>query len=323
MPLTRRALAAGLLAAPLAAPLAVRRASAQGWPDRPLRIIVSFPPGGSSDLLARAVGRELTAAFGQPVVADNRAGANGTIAAGLVAQAPPDGLTIGLVAIGHAVNPLLYRNLSYDTDRDLAPLSLLARYPQTVLVAPGLPVQDIGGLIRLGRQRMLTYASGGNGSSQHLAGALFASLAGLRLNHVPYRGGAPALLDVMAGTVDMIITQPTLDQLRNGEVRAVAVTSAQRLPWAPTLPTLAEAGLAGYESVAWYGLVAPRGLPPEVAARLSQAIMAAMRSPAVRDVVATQGGEPVGSTAAAFASYIQAERQRYAPLIPAAGIRSD
>jgi tripartite-type tricarboxylate transporter receptor subunit TctC len=314
MRLGRRALAA------LALPGLARAA---GFPERPLRIIVSFPPGGSSDLLARAVGKELATAWGQPVVADNRAGANGTIAGQLIASSPADGYTLGLVAIGHAVNPLLYRSLPYETDRDLVPLCLLATYPQVVLAAPSLPVRDMAGLLRLARERPLTYASGGNGSSQHLAGALLAHMAGVPMSHVPYRGGAPALLDVVAGTVDLILTQPPLSMLRNGEVRPLAVTSARRLPWLAELPTLGESGLPGYESVAWYGLVAPRGLPPEVQQRLADGIAHAVRGEAVREVVASQGGEPVGSTPAAFAAFIQAERQRYAAIVSDARMTND
>lgn len=315
---TRRALAATLLAAP-----ALAQGNTPPWPDRPIRIIVSFPPGGSSDLIARAVGKEMSATLNQTVVADNRAGANGTIAAALTAASAPDGYTLCLVALGHAVNPSLYPSLPYDTARDFTPLSLLATYPQVVLVPPGSPARDIPGLIALARQRTVTYASGGNGSSQHLAGALFARMAGVTLNHVPYRGGAPALLDVVAGTVDMIITQPSLSMLTSGELRPLAVTSAQRQPWAPAVPTLAEAALPGYESVAWYGLVAPRGLAAPVLARLSAAIMAAVRTPAAHEVIASQGGEPAGTTPEAFAAHITREAQRYAGIVAATEMKAD
>ncbi len=316
MTATRRGLAlAGLgLAVPF---------PALAWPDRPMRIIVSFAPGGSSDLLARAVGKEFSTAWGQPVVPDNRAGANGTIAGQIVATAEPDGYTLGLVAIGHAVNPLLYRTLPYDTDRDFAPVSLLATFPQVLLVNSRLPVRDVAGLIRLARERPLTYASGGNGSSQHLAGALFARMAGITLNHIPYRGGAPALIDVLSGTVDMMITQPTLSMLRSGEVRPLAVTSPERQAWLPEVPTLGESGLAGYQSLAWYGLVAPRGLPEDVLRRLGEASMQAVRSETVREVIANQGGEPAGSTPEQFAAFIQTERQRYAPIVSSTEMRSE
>lgn len=316
MSVTRRGLTlAGLgLAAPL---------PALAWPDRPLRIIVPFAPGGSSDLLARAVGKEFTTAWGQPAVPDNRAGANGTIAGQIVATAAPDGYTLGLVAIGHAVNPLLYRTLPYDTDRDFTPLSLLATFSQVLLVNSRLPARDVAGLIRLARERPLTYASGGNGSSQHLAGALFARMAGITMSHIPYRGGAPALLDVVSGTADMIITQPPLSMLRSGEIRPLAVTSPERQAWLPEVPTLGESGLAGYQSLAWYGLVAPRGLPEDLLHRLSEATVQAVRGEAAREVIANQGGEPAGTTPEQFATFIQAERQRYAPIVSAAEMRPE
>lgn len=234
------------------------------YPNKPVRIIISFPPGGASDSLARAVGKELSEMWGQPVIPENRGGANGVIAAQLLSKAAPDGYTLGLVAIGHAINPLLYKNIPYDTDQDFTPVSLIATYPLAVLVPKGSAATDIKSFISAARSsdKAMTYGSGGNGSSQHLAGALFTRMAGLEMLHIPYRGGAQALMDTAAGTVDSIITLPPLPMIKEGTVRALAVTSADRVSWLPDVPTLAEQGIVGYESVAWYGLMAPKGIPP-------------------------------------------------------------
>ncbi|GAA4339431.1 tripartite tricarboxylate transporter substrate binding protein [Pigmentiphaga soli] len=295
------------------------------YPDKPVRIIISFPPGGASDSLARAIGKELSDAWHQTVIPENRGGANGVIAAQMLAKAPADGYTLGLVAIGHAINPLLYKNLPYDTDADFQPISLIATYPMAVLVPPGSPAKDLKSLIALAKSSPapMTYASGGNGSSQHLAGALFAKMAGLNLTHVPYKGGAPALKDVAAGNVDMIVTLPSLPMLQSGMVRALAMTSPKRALALPDVPTLSELALPGYQSVAWYGLVAPKGLPPDVLRKLSEATIRAVHSKTVRDVSATQGGEPAGSTPEEFAAFIKAERARYEPIIREANITAE
>ena len=195
---------------------AIARAQAQ-YPDKQIRMVIPFAAGGTTDLLARAIGQHMTEAWGQPVVADNRAGANGVIAAEIVAKSPGDGYTLRLVAMGHATNPLIYKKLPYDTDKDFTPISLVATFPQLVMVHPSVPAQTPGRARSRWRRRRhppLTYASGGNGSSQHLAGALFAHMAGIKMTHVAYKGGNPALLDLMAGNVDMMIIQPDLARLR-------------------------------------------------------------------------------------------------------------
>ncbi|PZW46629.1 tripartite-type tricarboxylate transporter receptor subunit TctC [Humitalea rosea] len=321
MNITRRALPAlGLLAA------GARGATAQGiFPDRVVRMIVPFPAGGATDAVARAVGREFQTSWGQPVVPENRPGANGTIAGQLIARSPADGYTLGLVAIGHAINPFMYANIPYDTDRDFTPIGLLATYPLAVLVPGASPIRDIEGLIHLAKTRAtpLTYASGGNGSSQHLATALFANMAGINLVQVPYRGGAPALMDTVAGNVDLIVTLPPVPMIQSGMMRALAVTSRQRLSWLPDVPTLAEAGLPRYESVAWYGLVGPAGMPPDLLRQISEATVRAVASQTLRNALAPQGGEPASSTPEEFVAFLQAERRRYEVIMAAGSITPD
>ncbi|HTR82851.1 MAG TPA: tripartite tricarboxylate transporter substrate binding protein [Reyranella sp.] len=314
--LKRRAFLGGLALAPAAA-------RGEGYPDKPIRMIVPFAAGGTTDLLARALGAHLTQAWGQTVISDNRPGANGVIAGEQVAKAAPDGYTLELVAMGHATNPLIYKKLPYDTDRDFTPISLIATYPQLVMVHPSVPAKTLPELLALAKKSdpPLTYASGGNGSSQHLAGALFAHMAGINLTHVAYKGGNPALQDLMAGNVSMMIIQPNSPaQVRSGKVRALAVSSKTRSSDYPDLPTVDEAGVPGYQSVAWYGLVAPKGLPAELLSKISAEVSRAGQSDAVKSVVATQSGVMVASTPDAFADFIKSERARYAGIVRDAGM---
>ena len=307
-----------------AAALAPGLVRAQGqFPEKQIRMVIPFAPGGTTDLLARAVGQHMQETWGQPVVADNRAGANGVVAGEIVAKAASDGYTLSTVAMGHAINPLIYKKLPYDGVNDFTPISLLATFPQLVLVHPSLPVKTLGELIELARKspKPLTYGSDGNGSSQHLAGALFAHMAGLTLTHVAYKGGNPAQLDLMAGNLDMMIIQPNAKEVvTSGKLRALAVSSPRRSPDYPDVPTVAEAGLPGYQSVAWYGLVGPKNLAPELLKRLSAETIRAVAAPAVRAVIATQGGVAVGGTPAEFDDFISAERKRYETIVKAAGM---
>ncbi len=316
----RSAFLAGLAAAALSP--ALGRAQG-GYPDRQIRMVIPFAPGGTTDLLARAVGHHLQEAWGQPVVADNRAGANGVVAGDIVAKAAGDGYTLSTVAMGHAINPLIYRKLPYDGVNDFTPISLLATFPQLVLVHPSLPVKTLPELIDFARKspKPLTYGSGGNGSSQHLAGALFAHMAGLTMTHVAYKGGNPAQLDLMAGNLDLVIMQPNSKEVvTSGKLRALAVSSPQRSPDYPDVPTVAEAAVPGYQSVAWYGLVAPKNMPDAVLAKLSAETIRAVAAPAARGVIATQGGVAVGGTPAEFADFIVAERKRYEAIVREAGM---
>jgi tripartite-type tricarboxylate transporter receptor subunit TctC len=309
----------GLAAAALA-PSLVR---AQGYPEKQIRMVIPFSPGGTTDLLARAVGQHMQETWGQVVVADNRAGANGVVAGEIVAKAPADGYTLSTVAMGHAINPLIYKKLPYDGVNDFTPISLLATFPQLVLVHPSLPVKTLGELIDLAKKspKPLTYGSGGNGSSQHLAGALFAHMAGLNLTHVAYKGGNPAQLDLMAGNLDMVIIQPNAKEVvTSGKLRALAVSSTRRSPDYPDVPTVAEAGVPGYQSVAWYGLVGPKNMPADLLKKVSEETIRAVAAPATRSVIATQGGVAVGGTPAEFADFIVAERKRYETIVREAGM---
>jgi len=303
------------------APVAARAQAP--YPDKQVRMVIPFAPGGTTDLLARAVGQHFTTVWGQPVIADNRAGANGVVAGEIVAKAPGDGYTLSVVAMGHAINPLIYKKLPYDGDKDFTPISLIATFPQLVLVHPQVKANTLGELLALAKAASppVTYASGGNGSSQHLAGALLAHMAGLTMTHVAYKGGNPAQLDLMAGNVNMMITQPnSADLVTSGRMRALAVSSTRRSPYYPNLPTVAEAGVPGYQSVAWYGLVGPRDMSEALVKRLADEAVRATKSEAVKGIVASQGGDIAGSSPREFADFIAAERQRYAAIVQAAGM---
>ncbi len=311
----------GLGALAVAAPSIVR---AQGaYPDKQIRMVIPFAPGGTTDLLARAVGRHFQQTWGQTVVADNRAGANGVVAGEIVAKAPGDGYTLSVVAMGHAINPLIYKKLPYDGDKDFTPISLIATFPQLVLVKPALKAGTLGELLALAKSATppITYASGGNGSSQHLAGALLAHMAGVSMTHVAYKGGNPAQADLMAGNVDMMITQPnSKDLVTTGKMRALAVSSTRRSSFYPELPTVDEAGVKGYQSVAWYGLVGPKGMPPALVKKIADETVRAAATEGAKTVVAQQGGDMVASTPAAFAEFILAERKRYETIVRDAGM---
>jgi tripartite-type tricarboxylate transporter receptor subunit TctC len=309
------------LAALALAPAVVR---AQGqFPDKQIRMVIPFAPGGTTDLLARALAQHMSQAWGQTVVADNRAGANGVVAGEIVAKAPGDGYTLSVVAMGHAINPLIYKKMPYDGVNDFTPISLLATFPQLVLVNPAVKANSLPELLQLARTASppITYASGGNGSSQHLAGALLAHMAGLTMTHVAYKGGNPAQLDLMAGNVQMMITQPnSKDLITTGKMRALAVSSAKRSQYYPELPTVAEAGVPGYESVAWYGLLGPKGMSPDLVKKIADETVRACAADGAKSVVAAQGGDMVAGTPAAFADFIVAERARYATIVREAGM---
>lgn len=301
-------------------------AQAQDYPNKPIRILIPFVAGGTTDVLARVVGQQMAEEWKVQVVPDNHPGANGIIAAEMAAKAAGDGYTLLFVAMGHAVNPLMYKKLPYDTERDFTPISLTATFAQMVLVHPSVPANNLKELIALAKNgpKPLSYASGGIGSSQHLGGALFAYMAGIKMDHVPYKGGSPGLLDVIAGNVNLMVTQPTsMSFISSGKLKALAISSPTRSPRHPDLPTVAEAGVPGYQSLAWYGLVGPKNLPPEVLKKISEATMRATRSKPMAEALNAQGGDAVGSTPAEFAAFIKAETNRYAKVVKEAGISAD
>lgn len=274
---------------------AAREIEAQPFPTRAIRIIVPATPGGGTDILARTVAQKLSAAWGQQVVVDNRAGGGGMIGSEMVAKAAPDGYTLLMAYMAHVTNPSLYAKMPYDTVNDFAPISLVAVVSSVLAVHPSLPVKSTAELIALAKAHPaeLAYSSAGNGSASHLSTALFCSLAGLKMVHVPYRGMAPALNDLIAGHVALTIgvITPTLPHVRSGRLRGLAVTSTQRSEIAPELPTIAEAALPGYSASAWFGMLAPARTPDAVINRLNAEIVRVLQLADVKERLAAQGAD--------------------------------
>jgi tripartite-type tricarboxylate transporter receptor subunit TctC len=249
-------------------------ASAQNYPNKPIRLVVPFPAAGTTDILAREVGQRLSVTLGQPVVIDNRPGAGGNIGADIVAKSAPDGYTLLMATVGtHAINASLYSNMPYDHIKDFTPVVLVAGVPNVLEVTPSLPVKTVADLIKLAKEKpgQINFASSGNGTSIHLSGELFKSMAGVDMTHVPYKGSAPALVDLVGGQVQVMFDNvpSSIEQIKAGKLRAVAVTSAQRSPALPDVPTIAESGLPGFEASAWFGIVAPAGTPAAVVNRIN------------------------------------------------------
>ena len=323
--MTSRAFSA-LLGALLAA--GAGAAAAQAYPVKQLRLIVPFAPGGPNDLLGRLVGQKLTEAWGQSVVIENRGGAGGTVGLDVAAKAAPDGYTLAMGGTSNmAVAPSLYAKLPYDSLRDFTAVTNVARVPYAVAVNPGVPAKSIRELTVLAKTRpgYLSYGSSGTGSISSLAAEIYQSMTGTNIVHVPYKGTAPALTEVMAGQVDMMFADLALivPFAKVGKLRAVAVTDSRRAKIAPDLPTIAESGLKGYEVSPWFGVVGPAGIPREVVTKLSSGIVAALKSPDVAARLDQLGYEPVGDGAEAFAATIRADMVKYAKVIKAAGIKAD
>lgn len=300
--------------------------SAQTYPAKTVRVVVPYAPGGGIDLMARIVSQRLQENLAQPFIVDNRPGAGGVVGSELVATARPDGYTLIAVPISHAANASL-RKLSFDPLNDFAPIVHLASAPNVVLVHPSLPVKTIGELTRLARRHagQLSYASSGIGSSTHLAAELFKMLAKIDLLHVPYKGGGPALTDLLGGQVSMYIGSlpASLPHLRSRKLKGLAVTSAARANALPDVPTVIEAGIAGYEYVGWYGLLAPAGTPAAVIERLNVETNKILRQSAVVEKLATDGAQPVGGTPAQFADHIRNEISKWARVVEYARMRVD
>jgi tripartite-type tricarboxylate transporter receptor subunit TctC len=309
----------------LALTAAAGGAMSQNYPSRPVRLIVPFAPGGPADIQARLIGPKLTQAWGQPVVIENRPGGNTIIATELTARADPDGHLVQVISAGFAINVSLYAKLPYDSLRDFAPVTQLTSGPAIVVVHPSLPARSVKELIQLARSRpgQLTYASAGLPSQ--LAVELFKVMTGTDMVHVPYKGAAPAMIDLIAGNVQ--VSFPTiiggLSHARSGRLRALATTGAQRSPAAPDLPTMIEAGVPGYVAANWFGTVVPARTPPAVVSKLSQEIARALRSPDVGERLLSQGMEPVTNTPADFAAYIKAEMTKWAKVVKASGAKAE
>jgi tripartite-type tricarboxylate transporter receptor subunit TctC len=301
---------------------------AQSYPARPIRFVVPFAPGGPTDILARAVGQKLTDAFGQAVVIENRGGAGGNIGAELVARSPADGYTMLMGATStHAINPSLYRTLGFDPVKDFAPVSLVANTPSLLAVHPALPVRTIKDLIALAKARPghLSYASAGNGSSNHLAGVLLSMMAGIDMVHVPYKGSGPALVDVISGQIPMMFnnTASVMPHVTAGKLRAVALASLERSALLPEIPTVAESGLPGFEVRSWHGVFVPTATPRDIVNRLSAEIVRAVRAADVRSRLNAQGVELVDSSPEEFAEFVRKELAKWAKVVRQSGARSD
>lgn len=309
---------------------AARGASAQqaaeaGFPSRPLRLVIPFSPGGGTDLVGRAIADKLSQGWGQSVVVENKAGANGMIGANLVAKSPPDGYTICMFTASHSVNVTLQGTQQpYDLLKDFAPLSLLAVQPYILVVRPGLPVRSVAELVELAKKEpgRLTFGSSGVGGLIHLCGELFQARTGIKLTHVPYRGGAQAMMDVIGGTIDMMVT--SLNQSKTyidaGQLRLLAVTSAERSPVVPDIPTMQEAGVPDYEVESWYGLGVPAATPAPIVKTLNSAIDEVLKLPDVKERLAGDGSTPVGGDPERFGKFLQAEVEKWRTLITQGGI---
>lgn len=304
-----------------------RPASAQTYPSKPIRIIVASAPGGGTDLAARIVGQKLTAAIGQQTIIDNRAGAAGNIAAEIAAKSAPDGYTLVMVSASHAINASLYRGLPYDAAKDFAPISQVTGSAYVFCTPPSLPVKTVSEFVALAKARKgaLTYASSGNGQAGHLAMELLKTLAGFDAIHVPYKGGSPAMMELIAGQVDAFISSPpaSVPQVKAGKVKAIAVTSLKRSELLPAVPTIAESGFPQYEVNGWNGLLAPAGTPRRTVAQLYEGISNMLRLQEVIERMAANGLDPVGSTPAQFAALIKTEIVKWEKVIRQSGANAN
>jgi tripartite-type tricarboxylate transporter receptor subunit TctC len=307
-------------------------AAAQGtpaaFPAKPIRLIVPFSPGGPADMLARPIAQGLTEAWGQQIIIDNRAGAGGIIAAELLAKSPPDGYTLMIATPGVvAVNPGLHEKLPYDTVRDFAGVTNAVTSSNIMVVHPSLPVATVTDLIRLARSMpgQMTYASAGNGSASHLGTEMFKSMAKVNIIHIPYKGAAPGVIDLVGGHVQlMIIGIPVaIPQVRSGKLKALGVTSLTRSPAAPDVPTLNESGLPGYEVLNWYGIVAPAKTPRDIVTKLNGEIRKIIHAPGMKPRLELQGFEPAGTTPEAFDAYMRSELAKWSKVVKQAGIKAD
>lgn len=313
-----------MLSAMLCAAAASKVGAAENYPARPIRVIVPFTAGGGTDIVARTIVPAIGTALGGTMIIENRGGAGGVVGTAAVASATSDGYTLGVVSAGHAVNPSIYKNMPYDSVGGFQPISLLCSGPGVLVVNPSLPVKSVKELIDYvkAQPKPLSFASAGVGTPPHLAGELFLVMAGLKLTHVPYRGNDQVMLDVITNRVP--ISFPTipsaLPYIRAGKLRALAVTSAERATSLPDVPTIAEAGLPGYEASSWYGLLAPAKTPSEIVASLQKAVATAMQAPALRERLLSEGLEPVGSTPEAFAAALRTDTAKWADLAKRADI---
>lgn len=316
-----------LIAAVCVLASAAAGAQIRDFPNRPVRVIVPVPPGGIVDVVVRILGQKMTEVMGQPVVIDNRPGASTNVGTELVARAPGDGYTLLSTSLPLVVNPSLFPRLPFDVEKDLAPVSLVIAAPFVLAAHPSVPARSVKELIALARAKpgMLNYASAGNGTNLHVAAELFKNLTGTRIVHVPYRGGGPALTAVLAGESDLSFLSlvAVLPQVNAGRVRALAITSSRRAPVVANLPTVAEAGVPGYEFTSWVGILAPATTPPRTVAALNDYIVRAMRAPDVSERFANEGAEVIANTPAQFGAQIKTELVRWAKVVRENQLKAD
>ena len=308
-------------------------AAQSSWPNKPVRIVVPFAPGGTTDILARALAPELTKAFGQQFVVDNRAGAGGNLGADIVAKSPGDGYTLVMATVGtHGINKSLYSKMPFDPQKDFAPITLVAGVPNVMVMnaekAGKLGIATVADFVKYARAHpgQFNMASSGNGTSIHLAGELFKSQTGIFMTHIPYSGSGPALLGLLGGNVDVMFDNlpSAMPQIKAGKLKAFAVTSAQRSAAMPELPTVEEAGkLKGFEASSWFGLLAPAGTPPDVVNRIQQEVAKALSTPAIKEKMLAQGALPSGNTPQEFAKLIDAEIIKWAQVVKLSGAKAD
>ena len=321
----RRALVAGLAAAGLLAGAGAHAADA--WPNKPITLIVPFAPGGTTDILGRIVGQKLSEALHQPVVIDNKAGAGGTLGAGIAARAPADGNTFFLATIAHAIAPGLYKSLPYDFTKDLDPVGLVATTPNVLIVNNALPVKNVAELIAYIKAHpgQVNYGSAGPGSTEHLAGELFRAMTDTKITHVPYKGGAPMMADLIAGQIQMALeTSPSASQhVRSGRVRALAVTGPRPSPAYPGVPTLSDAGVKGYDMITWFALMAPHGTPDPIIERMHKELQAALAAPDVTKKFAEQGVTPGNMPPSVLEGFIRQETKKWSRIVKESGAKAE
>jgi len=299
----------------------------QNFPTKPVRLLIPYPPGGAVDILGRTIGEELSKKWGQPIVVENRPGAGGTIASQILAKSAPDGYTLIIVALGHSINPFIYTKLPYDTFKDFQPITLIGSSPNILLVRADSPFKTLGDLLAAARAKpgSLSYGMAGIGTSTHLAGELLKYMAKVDIVPVPYKGGAPVINDLLGGHIPFSFNNipESIGQIKAGKLRPLGVTSATRSPVLPDVPTIAEAGVPGYDTVVWWGMLAPAGLPSELTAKISKDCVEALHSPAVKGRLEKLGATVAGTSPVDFEKFIRAEYQKWGPIIKAAGIKGE
>lgn len=302
-------------------------AAAQGFPTKPIRIVVTYPPGGGADLMARLVAPKMSDFLGQPVIVENKAGASGQIAASEVARSAPDGYTLMLDAMSYSVNPSIYPRLPYDPTKAFTPISVLALFPNVLVVTPSFPAKDVKDLVAMAKAKpgTIAFASSGNGSAQHLSGELFRQKTGVQMTHVPYKGGAPAMNDVMGGQVPTFFANmaSSLPQIQGGKLRALAITGAKRSAALPGVPTMEEAGVPGYQVYEWNAIFAPAGTPAPVVAKLAEAIAKATQSADFRERVTSLGGEITGYGPAEADRFVREQMDMWSKVVKQGNIRAE